>query len=266
MTNNDLHLKPLIKWNGGKSDELKYIIPHLPTFNTYIEPFVGGGSLFFYLNRYQQQNIINDIHPDLISLYQSIKNGHANDIYSLMSQYPNNEKTYYYIRDQFPVTNLIEQAFVFFYLRKTCYRGMLRYNKQGKFNISFGRYKTYNFEILKNEHYHRLLNNTDIYNCDFMKLFDKYGQDPQSFIFLDPPYDCEFSNYGFCLFNEQKQKLLCDEFKKFKCKCLLVISDTDLIRKLYSDYIVGEYEVKYRFKIKDNRVNKKATHLIIKNY
>jgi len=267
MTNTDAHLKPLIKWNGGKSDELKHIIPHIPEYETYVEPFFGGGSLFFYLNRYQKKNVINDIHPDLISLYQSIKYGYGDIIYSLMAKYPNDETTYYHIRDQFPVTNLIEQAFKFFYLRKTCYRGMLRYNKQGKFNIPYGRYKTYNYEILKDARYHQLLSNTDIYHSDFTELFNKYGQDEKSFFFLDPPYDgAVFSNYGFCLFNEEKQIVLADEFKKAKCKCLLVISETDLIQKLYSGYIVEKYEVKYRFKITKNRVNNGATHLMIKNY
>jgi DNA adenine methylase len=142
-------LKPIIKWSGGKKDELKYILPHIPKdYTNYLEPFVGGGALFFHLN--PKSAVINDVHKELIDFYQSIKNGKKNEIYDFMKKHPNDEETYYKVRD-YDNTDILDNAKRFYYLRKTCFRGMLRYNSQGKFNIPYGRYKTYNFEEIKNQ-------------------------------------------------------------------------------------------------------------------
>lgn len=143
---------------------------------------------------------------------------------------------------------------------------MLRYNSSGKFNIPFGRYKTYNFDILKNNAYTDLLKQTDIYNMSFEDIFDMYGCNEQAFIFLDPPYDSVFTNYGYCVFGKDEHRKLADCFKKAKAKCLLIIAKTDFIVDLYKDYIYAEYNKKYAFKIHSDRVNEQATHLIIKNY
>ena len=142
-TINRKSLNPIIKWSGGKKDELKKIIPHIPeTYSTYLEPFIGGGAVYFHLN--PERSVINDVHKELIDFYQSIKNGHTNDIYNFMKNHPNDENTYYKVRG-YDNTDVLANGCRFYYLRKTCFRGMLRYNKKGKFNIPFGRYKTYNF-------------------------------------------------------------------------------------------------------------------------
>ena len=84
-----------------------------------------------------------------------------------MEEHPNDEETYYKVRDEMPINDYLDNAKRFYYQRKTCYRGMLRYNRAGKFNIPFGRYKTYNFEILKNKKYEDLLQNTTVELKDF---------------------------------------------------------------------------------------------------
>lgn len=259
-------LKPLVKWGGGKGDELKFIIQHIPPqINTYLEPFVGGGAVFFHLNH--TNNIINDIHPELTTFYKTIKNGKGKDIYNFMTENPNDEETYYWVRDEFDPKTDLEVAQKFYYLRKTCYRGMLRYNKQGKFNVPFGRYKTCNYESLVDEDYENLFKNTEVYNCDFEYIFKNFN-DESNFMFLDPPYDCEFTDYGYCSFGKTEHKRLSKLFKKTKIKCLMVIGKTDFITSLYSDYIVDEYDKKYKFKIHSNRVGDEInkTHLIIKNF
>ncbi len=260
------HLKPLIKWSGGKGDEITQFEEHFPNdFNLYIEPFIGGGSVYFHIN--PNRAVIADVHSELIDFYSEIKNGNINNIYEFMTKNENNEETYYKIRDEMSIKNTLDNAMRFYYLRKTCYRGMLRYNKQGKFNIPFGRYKTMNFELLKNKEYEKLLKNTKIEKNDFSQIFKKYN-DENNFVFLDPPYDSEFTDYGYCSFDREKQKELAECFKSTKNKCLMIIGKTDFICDLYKDYIVGEYDKKYRFKLHSGRVGNEINnkHLIIKNY
>jgi DNA adenine methylase len=260
------YLKPLIKWSGGKTDEIKQFISYFPeNYNLYIEPFVGGGSVFFYLQ--PTKAVINDVHTELIDFYNSIKNNYMNDIYEFMNLNSNNEETYYKIRNDMVVQNELDNAKRFYYLRKTCFRGMLRYNKNGKFNIPFGKYKKINFDDLKNKNYEKILKNTEIYNKDFEYIFEKYN-DSNNFMFLDPPYDSEFTDYGYCKFGKEEQLKLYKLFSTTKIKCLMIIGKTDFIENLYKEYIVNEYDKKYKFKLYAGRINDNINnkHLIIKNY
>ena len=260
-------MKPLIKWSGGKRNELDKLKPWYPKeWKVYIEPFAGGASAFFDLQ--PNKSILSDTHKELINFYKQIQQGNGAKIYKLMKQYNNTEKEYYYIRDEFKPKNAIEEAFVFFYLRKTCYRGMLRYNSQGKFNIPFGRYKTFFYEVLLDKDYINILKNTIVLNKDFNTLFSQHDN-KDNFIFLDPPYDCKFKKYnGFQDFGKQEHQQLAKWFKKTQNRCLLVISETDFIKKLYKGYIKGKYKKKYAFKIHSGRVGKSIdkNHLIITNY
>jgi DNA adenine methylase len=260
-------MKPIIKWSGGKSDEIDKILPHIPeTYDTYIEPFMGGGALYFYLE--PDKAVINDIHPELIAFYKQIQNGNNNKIYDLMKANKNTEEQYYQIRDYFEPDDDLEKAFKFYYLRKTCYRGMLRYNKSGKFNIPFGRYKTYNFEEIKDIKYENLLKKAEIFNTDFETIFNNNNNSSDNFCFIDQPYDSVFTDYGYCKFERKDQERLATCFKNSNMKCLMIVGETDYIRALYNGYIVDEYPKKYRFKLHSGRVgeNINNNHLIIKNY
>jgi len=264
--NDKISLKPLIKWSGGKSDEIKQFEKYLPsTYDTYIEPFIGGGSLYFYLG--PTKSIISDVHNDLIDLYRSVSEGKSKEIYDFMINNDNTEETYYKIRDEMIINDKIDNAKKFYYLRKTCFRGMLRYNKNGKFNIPFGRYKTINFNDLQNKKYEELLSKTEILNESFEYIFENYN-DENNFMFLDPPYDSEFTDYGYCKFGKEEQQLLAKLFKETKIKCLMVIGKTKFIEDLYKDYIVDEYDKKYKFKLYAGRIGDEINtkHLIIKNY
>ena len=259
-------LKPIVKWSGGKGDEISRFKQYLPDeYDTYIEPFVGGGALFFHIS--PKKAVIADVHAELVDLYKSIKNNKAGDIYKFMEEHPNDEETYYNVRDKMPYDTIVENAKRFFYLRKTCYRGMLRYNKKGKFNIPFGRYKTCNFEILKNDDYRKLLKNTKIYKTDFKEVFKNHN-DENNFMFLDPPYDSEFTDYGYCQFGKKEHEELAQCFKETKIKCLMVIGKTPYIEELYKGFIVDEYDKKYRFKLHSGRVGNEINtiHLVIKNF
>ena len=269
LQNGSIHLSPIIKWSGGKSDEIKHFekyFPPLQEINTYLEPFVGGGSVYFYLK--PNKSVISDIHPELINFYKVLSvEGNSQKIHEFMENNENDEKTYYYIRDEFKTTDELTKSQRFYYLRKTCYRGMLRYNSQGKFNIPFGKYKTINYNDLLNNDYQQLLSNTEILNKDFEYIFTNYN-DENNFMFLDPPYDSEFKDYGYCNFGREQQEKLSKLFKTTKIKCLMIIGKTDFITELYRDYIVEEYDKKYKFKIHSGRVGDEidTKHLVIKNY
>ena len=259
-------LKPLIKWSGGKSDEIKLFQHHIPlNYNTYLEPFIGGGALYFYLN--PKVAVISDVHSELIDLYSVLGQGQGNAIYKFMEETPNNEETYYYVRDNMVVNDPLTNAQRFYYQRKTCFRGMLRYNKSGKFNIPYGRYKTVNYEALNNKDYETLLARTCILCKSFEYIFANYNNE-HNFMFLDPPYDSEFTDYGYCQFGKKEQEKLAKCFKETKIKCLMVIGKTAFIQELYKDYIVDEYDKNYRFKLYDGRVGDEINtkHLVIKNY
>jgi DNA adenine methylase len=259
------HLKPIIKWSGGKTDEIKQILPYLPEqFTTYIEPFIGGGALYFHLN--PERAVINDVHKELIDFYKSIQDGFSNEIYNFMKEHPNDEETYYKVRDLRP-TNSLDNAKRFYYLRKTCFRGMLRYNSKGEFNIPFGRYKSCNYEDINNQNYETLLKRTNIFNQDFEYIFNQYN-DNNNFMFLDPPYDSEFTDYGYCTFGKEEHKKLANCFKTTNIKCLMIIGKTPFIEELYKEYIVADYDKKYRFKLHSGRIGDEINtkHLVIKNY
>ena len=263
---NNVDLKPIIKWSGGKSDEIKMFKSHIPNdYNIYIEPFIGDGSVFFNLK--PEKAVITDIHPELIDFYSCIKKGQINEIYNFMEENGNNEESYYKIRDKMKIDNELDNAKRFYYQRKTCFRGMMRYNKKGKFNIPFGKYKTINYNDLKNKKYEELLKRTEIFNKSFEYVFEKYN-DKKNFMFLDPPYDSEFTDYGYCKFGKEEQTILANLFKQTKIRCLMIIGKTEFIEDLYKDYIVGEYDKKYKFKIHSGRVGDEINtkHLIIKNY
>ena len=254
------------KWSGGKGDEINYFEKYIPEkYKIYIEPFVGGGAVYFYLN--SDKSVINDVHEELIAFYKEIKNGNAEKIYDFMKNHPNEEEEYYNVRDKMEIKTDLDKACKFYYLRKTCFRGMMHYNKNGGFNIPFGKYKTINYEELKNNDYAEILKNTEIHNEDFEEIFNKYNS-KKNFMFLDPPYDSKFTDYGYCQFTKEYHERLAKCFKETKIKCLMVIGKTDYIAELYKDYIVDEFDKKYRFKIHSRRVGDEINtkHLIIKNY
>ena len=266
MFHNIKGLKPLIKWSGGKGDEIEKFEHYFPSsYNIYLEPFIGGGAVYFHLN--PEKAVISDVHKDLIDFYKSMANSNAKDIYDFMCNNENDEETYYTVRDTMEVTTELDSAKKFYYERKTCFRGMLRYNKNGKFNIPYGRYKNICFDDLLNPGYETLLKKTEIKKESFEYIFENYN-DENNFMFLDPPYDSEFIDYGYCKFGKEEQKKLAALFKITKIKCLMIIGKTPFITELYKEYIVGEYDKQYKFKLYAGRVGNEINtkHLIIKNY
>jgi DNA adenine methylase len=283
-------MKPLLKYRGGKSKEIPHLIKHIPKYSgRYIEPFFGGGALFFHLE--PKRAIINDINSKLIAFYLGVKDNfetlktelteieklyikNRKKFEELKSKTPEervddaNEPIYYQIRDMF--NDLTEKkysdALLYFFINKTAYSGMIRYNTKGEFNVPYGRYANLTTSLVTKAH-NKLLANTEIYNLDYSEIF-KMSKD-NDFMFLDPPYDCVFSDYGNVEhkdgFNERNHIELANQYKRLKCKALMVIGRTTLSEKLYGDMIVDEYGKSYAVNIR-NRFKSEASHILISNY
>ncbi len=283
-------MKPMIKYRGGKSKEIPHIMWHIPRFSgRYIEPFFGGGALFFHLE--PRQAIINDINSKLISFYRGVRDDYSSlrreldEIETLYSEYreefealkalhpderveDKNEELYYHLRAMFneSTDKLYSDALLYYYINKTAYSGMIRYNARGEFNVPFGRYQHLNTSSVTLSH-SRLLQRAEIYNTDYNDIFNMCLED--DFVFLDPPYDCVFSDYGNEEykdgFNEDNHRKLADDFRNLPCKALMVIGKTPLTESLYRGYITDEYEKNYAVNIR-NRFKSVAKHIVVANY
>lgn len=283
-------MKPMIKYRGGKSKEIPNIMCHIPQFTgRYIEPFFGGGALFFHLE--PRQAIINDINYKLIDFYRGVRDDYKNlrrELDEIELQYANNrkdfdklkilhphervedknEKLYYLLRDMFNgiIDKKYSNALLYYYINKTAYSGMIRYNAHGEFNVPFGRYQHLNTNSVTFSH-SKLLQRAEIFNTDYSEIFDMCNED--DFVFLDPPYDCVFSDYGNEKykdgFNENNHKRLANDFANLPCKALMIIGHTPMTENLYKKYIVDEYEKSYAVNIR-NRFKSTAKHIVVANY
>lgn len=370
-------MKPIIKWPGGKSSEIKNIKDLIPSFDRYIEPFFGGGALFFYLK--PQNAIINDISNTLIDFYKLVKvqdenlhellldyydsfqgllstcNKYKKEILNVyqkaclplstkeivisevkklvksmqseiildfskklvldVNEFLNfiisnladkiirtvklNEKRklskpdlidnlytgftsgyYMYFRKVYNDINLYRLDNVsleykvanFYFIREYCYGSMFRYNQQGEFNIPYGGI-SYNKKVFKhkidnmfNQDIKNLFANTKIKCMDFEKLLMNVNLNERDFIFLDPPYDTDFSDYENRAFSKYDQQRLADILKNIKAKFILVIKNTDFIASLYKqNFNIISFDNKYTYNVR-GRNERKVEHLIITNF
>lgn len=283
-------MNPMIKYRGGKSKEITHFVKHMPqTYSRYIEPFFGGGALYFYLQ--PDRAIINDVNTRLYMFYQEMKESYSavrvqldqvqaiyeenqREYEALKKNHPDervenkNEAFYYMMRDAFnhKIDTKYMDSVIYLFINKTAYSGMIRYNANGEYNVPFGRYKNFNTRLITDEH-HQLLKRTDIYNIDYSSVFEMAGA--EDFIFLDPPYDCIFSDYGNENykngFGEEEHRRLANDIKNLPCKSLLVIGKTPLTEELYGRNIVEEYDKSYAVNIR-NRFKADAKHIIVTNY
>lgn len=236
-------VKPFVKWAGGKSQLLPELLRYKPTsYKRYLEPFIGGGALFFEIN--SKNALINDSNEELINCYMMIKDQPEELINDLLRH--KNEKEYYYkIRKEDPETlTQIERASRFIYLNRTCYNGLWRVNKKNQFNTPFGKYKNpkiVNEKLIKAVSL--FLEPTEIHSEDFEDfLLENAKKD--DFIYLDPPYNpiseySDFKRYTKDFFGKDEQNRLAKIFKKLDkkgCKLLLSNSYSDMILNLYSEY------------------------------
>lgn len=283
-------MKPIIKYRGGKSKEIHLLTPYIPRYaGKYIEPFFGGGAMYFHLE--PKQALINDINTKLMNFYSAVQQNYLElskelaqleEIYTenrkafdaLKKERPNervedkNEALYYKLRDMYNGLTIpkYSKAALYYFINKTAYSGMIRFNSKGEYNVPYGRYKNFNTSLITEKH-HQLLSNTEIHNSDYSEIFAH--TEPEDFIFLDPPYDCIFSDYGNDEhkdgFSEANHRQLASDFQNLNCRALMVIGATPLTRELYGGMIVAEYDKNYAVNIR-NRFHAEAIHLIVTNY
>lgn len=179
----------LLRYPGGKKRLLDFLLQHLPTTNSikgnFVEPFVGGGAVFFALG--PKRALLADLNQELIDLYQGIQQL-PKEIWQIYQSFPATKEGYYQIRDSksFP-RELSYRAARTLYLNRTCFKGMWRYDSNGKFNIGYGGQERRNvvqkallLEVSKR------LRKANLTVSDFEKIIDSTKRN--DFIFLDPPY------------------------------------------------------------------------------
>lgn len=170
--------------------------------------------------------------------------------------------------------NKYDNSEYFYFIREYCYSSMFRYNSNGEFNVPYGgiSYNRKNFQrkidYIKSKELQSHFVNTDIYNLDFEEFLDKIKLTKNDFIFLDPPYDTDFSSYVNNTFDKQDQERLANYLiNKCPAKFMLVIKNTDFISELYSDkgLYITSFDKTYMVSFK-GRNNRDCEHLLITNY
>lgn len=272
-------LNPLLKWAGGKRKLLNEIIPRIPqTYNTYFEPFAGGGAVFLAIK--PTKGYINDLNEELINVYLTVKNEHLLLIDKLVEHEEMHDKEHYYDvrsmdRDgRLEELNNVEKAARIIYLNHTCYNGLFRVNSKGQYNTPMGRYK--NPKILD------IINITNVHNYflnsklkfsvgDYTNILKKAKKG--DFVYLDPPYDpvsdsgafTMYTKSGFNRDDQIKLKECCDKLNKKGIKFLQSNSDTEFIRDLYKDYKIEIVQMPRMINSKGNS-RSNINEVLISNY
>ena len=294
--------KPFLKWAGGKGQLLSQLDAHLPsdligqTF-TYIEPFVGGGAMLFYmLRKYPNitHAVINDINPHLVTAYRVIKQQPGELIERLsaleqdyFAQSGEEEKKVFFLRarDVFNEVQLddVDRAKYLIFLNRTCFNGLYRVNAKGKFNVPFGRnlHPTIcNAATIMADS--ELLNRVDvtILNGDFERTTDEMG-DGLNFFYFDPPYrplnaTSSFNSYAKEEFNDEQQIRLRDFCSRLdsmpnvrwmlsNSDCSAKNPDDTFFEDIYSDFHIHRVHASRAINANPSKRGK-LTELLIKNY
>ena len=291
--------KPFVKWVGGKGQLIEQLEALLPAdFDkrenlTYIEPFVGGGAMLFHILQYHpniSSAVINDINKELIICYNIVKNNPSelvNNLSLIQKEYfslssEDVKKSFFLkMRDKFNnggLTN-VECASLFIFLNRTCFNGLYRVNKSGKFNVPFGKYEKPTIcdtsTIYADS---ELLKHVTILNGDFEETL-RYASN-NSFFYFDPPYrplskTSSFNDYSKEAFNDDSQirlKLFCDKINDIGHFFMLSNSDCSAKDKkdTFFDELYSLYNINRVFACRNiNAIASKRgklTELLIRNY
>lgn len=292
--------KPFIKWVGGKSQLIGQLEALLPAdFGgrrdiTYVEPFVGGGAMLFYMlqtYRNVKHAVINDINPDLTTCYKIVRDqphelirslaAIQDDYYAITDE---DAKKEYYLkkREQFnsKPSDPVENTTLFFFLNRTCFNGLYRVNKAGKFNVPFGRYTRpliCDAETILADS--EILQKVDILTGDFEQTLEcVHGG--EAFFYFDPPYrplseTSSFNDYAKEAFDDAEQirlKRFCDRLDSINISFML--SNSDCLGKDKSDRffddLFADYEINRVWASRSVNANGakrgKLTEILVRNY
>lgn len=251
-------ISPILKWVGGKRQLLTEIIPMInKKCSTYIEPFVGGGAVFFELQ--PKKAIINDYNAELINVYEVVRD-FPEELINLLEDHnrENSEEYFYKLRAldrsaEYSEMSNVQRAARIIYLNKTCYNGLYRVNSAGQFNSPYGKYK-----------------NPNIVNAATIRAMSRYLRNPNitikqgdyrgalkgvrkgAFVYLDPPYmpissSASFTGYtenGFTYEQQVELKNECDKLKEKGISFVQSNSDCEEIRDLYKEYEYKKVQAK----------------------
>ncbi len=275
--NNIEDLKPFTKWVGGKSTSVKHLLELVPShIDTYVEPFVGSGAMFFSLNF--DKAIINDTNQELICTYETIKDN-VYELEMFLSTLVYDKGLYEKIRawdrePKFLQRPKIERASRLIYLMKTCFNGLYRVSSKNFFNTPFGNIKNPNICDSKTlRACSKYLNNkqVSIFNKDYKELLDIIPDN--SFVYLDPPYfplskTSNFTSYQSGKFKDTEQYRLyefCMALHERGIKFMQSNSSAPDVYELYKNFNIGEVNVSRR--INSNKDKRNAViELAITNY
>ena len=291
--------KPFIKWVGGKTQLIEQLDRHLPAdFGnwqnaTYIEPFVGGGAMLFYmLQQYPniRHAVINDINPDLVTCYRTVRDSpdmlikSLRDIqnsYLALKTEESRKEFFLAVRDRYNEKTLdpIENTTKFFFLNRTCFNGLYRVNKKGLFNVPFGKYKNpliCDEMTIKTDS--RLLQRVEILTGDFEATFEHATHN--TLFYFDPPYrplsdTSSFNDYTKESFNDDAQvrlKEYCDRIHQAGHKFMLSNSDCKGKNEEdnFFDALYGNYKIERVWASRNINSNAskrgKLTEILVHNY
>lgn len=272
--------KPFVKWAGGKRqiiDKLKEYVPD--EYDTYYEPFIGGGALLFELS--PKKAVINDLNEELMNVYNCLCNEEKfKKMCNLLNHYEaeHSEEFYYEIRNKDKNKNAYNRLSDYtkaartIYLNKACFNGLYRVNSKNEFNVPFGKktkINTYEGSNLITVSNYLTMNDIKIQSVDFEESLKtaKKGD----FVYIDPPYDSDtstFNNYTEDGFGKEEQRRLAKVYKDLDKRGVYVMlsnHNTNLINELYKDYHIHIIEAKRNINA-NGKKRGKVEEVIITNY
>ncbi len=267
---------PIVKWVGGKGRILGQLEPLLPAgveMMRHVEPFFGGGALFF--RRQPRRALVSDINPELVNVYEWVRDAPSALVPHLQALAKgHNQESYYEVRTRYnqPGMKSAERAATFIYLNKTCFNGLHRVNRRGEFNVPAGRYK--NPKILDPEGLlaaSAALSQAEIREQGFEGLLESAR--PGDFVYFDPPYapvsdTANFTGYAKNGFGTDMQVKLRDVFRVLDrrgCKLMLSNSDVPLIRELYRGFTIDTVAAPRAINCNAKRRGK-VSEVVVRNY
>ncbi|PSB01962.1 modification methylase [Merismopedia glauca CCAP 1448/3] len=270
-----MNCKPFLKWAGGKSQLWDEISRRIPTdFSTYFEPFLGGGSIFFYLQ--PKQAYLSDVNFELINTYRVIRDN-VDELITDLKTHIHQEEYFYQIRnidraEAYQNWNAIKRASRLIYLNKTCYNGLTRVNSKGQFNVPFGKYA--NPKIVDENNLiacHQALKNAEINVGSFREIEQLVTS--EDFVYFDPPYaplseTANFTSYtqdGFGEEQHRELKELCDRLTEKRVRWLLSNSSAPWILELYQDYKIEFVQANRAINSKSEKRGK-VEEILVSNY
>jgi DNA adenine methylase len=274
----DNNPRPFLQWVGGKRSLLLQYQDLFPKkINKYIEPFLGGGAIFFHLKN--KNSILNDSNEELIKTYKAVRDN-PNEVIDLLKTLKERHSLELYTNirnldrdiEKFSKFTSVEIGARLIYLNQTCFNGVYRVNKHGQFNVPIG--SSLNRLICDEDAIltaSKILKKTKLYSVDFENVIKKAEKD--DFVYFDPPYFpisqySDFTRYTKDKFYTKDQERLKNAFEtldKKGCKVMLSNSDCDYIRNLYKNYNI---HVVYSGRTLNSNKSKrgKISELVITNY